>query len=94
MFNSIYWKISDAFNIEDRIEYDVICRWPLRHCTQEIIARLFEEAETSLRSMEFELRTYAEDVKSKYQKKCEDFRTDMTQLRQKLKKLILAFLII
>ena len=29
VFNSIHWKTSDAFNVEDRVEYYVICRWPL-----------------------------------------------------------------
>ena len=29
VFNSIHWEKSDAFNIEDRVEYYVICKWPL-----------------------------------------------------------------
>ena len=30
VFNSIHWKKSDAFNKDERVEYDVISGWPLR----------------------------------------------------------------
>ena len=30
VFNSIHWKKGDVFYIGDHVEYDVICRWPLR----------------------------------------------------------------
>ena len=31
VFNSIHYKKGDTFNIEDRVEYDVICGWPRRN---------------------------------------------------------------
>ena len=27
--NSIHWKKGDAFRVGDRVEYDVLCGWPL-----------------------------------------------------------------
>jgi len=50
--------------------------------TKEILARLFEETETTISNLEFELRSHPEEVKRRYRKKCEEFRTDMAQLRK------------
>jgi len=50
--------------------------------TKEILARLFDETETTIRNLEFELRSYSEEVKLRYRKKCEEFRTDLSQLRK------------
>jgi len=50
--------------------------------TKEILARLFDETETTIRNLEFELRSYSEEVKRRYRKKCEEFRTDLSQLRK------------
>ena len=35
VFNSIYEKKCDSLNIEDRVEYYVICEWPLRNIAFE-----------------------------------------------------------
>ena len=39
VFNSIHYKKGDAFNIEDRVEDDVICGWPLR-CLRYRVSQL------------------------------------------------------
>jgi len=50
--------------------------------TKEILARLFDETETTIRNLEFELRSHSEEVKLRYRKKCEEFKTDLSQLRK------------
>ena len=34
VFNSIHWKKGDAFNVGDRVEYAVICGWPLNETSR------------------------------------------------------------